>query len=100
MKSFSTTSLVEEIEKEDRIRELENMVETQKSIIEKQFQKIMVLEESTANMTVSNDLTSNSGLSNEQTENANCVPEDVENEKVFTEEEHHDSSIIENMKEL
>ena len=100
MKSFSTTSLVEEIEKEDRIRELENMVETQKSIIEKQFQKIMVLEEGTTNVIVSNNMTSNSGLPNEEKEDEKCVSEDVEDANVFTEEEHHESSIIENMKEL
>ena len=58
MKSFSTTSLVEEIEKEDRIKELENMLETQKSIIDKQFQRIMELEKTAEDLRESKDLVS------------------------------------------
>ena len=45
MKSFSTTSLVGELEKEDRIKELENMLDAQKWRIENQNQRIIELEE-------------------------------------------------------
>ena len=45
MKSFSTTSLVGELEKEDRIKELENMLDAQKLRIENQNQRILELEE-------------------------------------------------------
>ena len=100
MKSFSTTSLVEEVEKEDKIKELEDMVETQKNIIEKQFQKIMALEEDTAKLKESNELTNNSVLTNEETQNEKCLSEDENNAEVFTEEEHNDSSTIENMKKF
>ena len=44
MKSFSTTSLVAEIEKEDKIRELENMLDDQRIIIDNQNRKISELE--------------------------------------------------------
>ena len=46
MKSFSTTSLAEirEIEKEDKIRELENMLDDQRIIIDNQNRKISELE--------------------------------------------------------
>ena len=44
MKSFSTTSLVAEIEKEDKIRELENMLDDQRIIIDHQNRKISQLE--------------------------------------------------------
>ena len=44
IKSFSTTSLVQEIEKEDKIRELENMLDDQRIIIKNQNRKISELE--------------------------------------------------------
>ena len=44
MKSFSTTSLIEELENEDKIKELENLLEAQKYRIEKQNQRIKELE--------------------------------------------------------
>ena len=98
MKSFSTTSLVEEVEKEDKIKELEDMVETQKSIIERQFQKIMALEEDTAKLKESNELTNSSVLINEEIQDEKCLTEDYNNAEVLTEEELNDSSTIENMK--
>ena len=45
MKSFSTTSLVGEFEKEDRIKDLESMLDAQKWRIENQNQRILELEE-------------------------------------------------------
>ena len=45
LKSFSTTSLVAEIEKEDKIRELENMLDDQRIIIDNQNRKISELEQ-------------------------------------------------------
>ena len=44
MKSFSATSLTGDLEKEDKIKELENLLETQKCIIEKQNKRISELE--------------------------------------------------------
>ena len=44
LKSFSTTSLTEELENEDKIKELENLLEAQKYRIEKQNQRIIELE--------------------------------------------------------
>ena len=44
LKSFSTTSLTEELENEDKIKELENLLEAQQHRIEKQNQRIIELE--------------------------------------------------------
>ena len=44
MKSFSTMSITAEMEKEDKIRELESVVDDQRSIIEHQNQRIHQLE--------------------------------------------------------
>ena len=44
LKSFSTTSLTEELENEDKIKELENLLEAQKYRIDKQNQRIIELE--------------------------------------------------------
>ena len=51
MKSFSTTSLIGELEKEDKMKELESLLETQKCIMEKQNQRIQELEEIKTNQT-------------------------------------------------
>ena len=44
MKSYSTTSLASDLEKEDRIRELEILLDDQRMQIEKQNQRIRDLE--------------------------------------------------------
>ena len=44
MKSFSTMSITAEMEREDKIRELETVVDDQRSIIEHQNQRIHELE--------------------------------------------------------
>ena len=44
MKSFSTMSITAEIEKEDKIRELEIVVDDQRAVIENQSQRIQELE--------------------------------------------------------
>ena len=51
IKSFSTTSLTKELEKEDKIKELENLMEVQKAVIVKQNQRITELEEVNENVT-------------------------------------------------
>ena len=57
MKSFSTTSLVAEIEKEDKIRELENMLDDQRIIIDNQNRKISQLEKARETEFSKNNLT-------------------------------------------
>ena len=50
MKSFSTTSLVAEIEKEDRIRELENIIDHQNRRIEElEFREKVLSKENLVN---------------------------------------------------
>ena len=44
MKSFSTMSITAEIEKEDKIRELEIVVDDQRTVIENQNLRIQELE--------------------------------------------------------
>ena len=44
MKNLSTTSLTEELDNEDKIKELENLLEGKKYRIEKQNQRIIELE--------------------------------------------------------
>ena len=88
MKSFSTTSLVEEIEKEDRIKELENKLETQKSIIDKQFQRIMELEKTAEDLRESKDLVSDITSIDEGKE---FFPDDSKNGEAFEEESFPDA---------
>ena len=52
MKSFSTSSLTTELEREDKLKELQNLLEKQKLMIEKQNQRIIELEETTLNTEV------------------------------------------------
>ena len=49
MKSFSTTSLVAEIEKEDRIRELENIIDHQNRRIEELEREKVLSKENLVN---------------------------------------------------
>ena len=51
--------MTEELEKEERIKELENMLKTQKGIIEKQYKKIMTLEGTARSCTESNYIVNN-----------------------------------------
>ena len=44
MKSLSTMSITAEMEKEDKIRELENVVDDQRAVIQNQSQRIHELE--------------------------------------------------------
>ena len=94
MKSFSTTSLVEEIEKEDRIKELENMLVTQKSIIDKQFQRIMELEKTSGGLRESKDLVSEINSIDEEKE---CLSDNSKDGEAFEEESFPDASTVEEL---
>lgn len=93
MKSFSTTSLVEDIQNEDRIKELENLLEKQKTIIEKQFQRIMELEEASGHSTESNSaILSDSVVVNEEKEVEESTPIDSKIFEAIPEEKDPDDS--------
>ena len=64
MKSFSTTSLVAEIEKEDKIRELENMLDDQRIIIDNQNRKISELEKARETEFSKNNFANGNGIHN------------------------------------
>ena len=82
MKSFSTTSLVAEIEKEDKIRELENMLDDQRIIIDNQNRKIseleMAIETEFSRNNFTNGMTNNDAI--EQSEDHYKNGHDEENE--------------------
>ena len=66
MKSFSTTSLVAEIEKEDKIRELENMLDDQRIIIDNQNRKISQLEKAREAEFSKNNFANGNGMHNNE----------------------------------
>ena len=88
MKSFSTTSLAEighrEVEKEDKIRELENMLDDQRIIIDNQNRKISELEMARERELSTNNLSNGNGIHNngaiEQSGEQYKNREDEENE--------------------
>ena len=71
MKSFSTTSLAAEIEKEDKIRELENMLDDQRMIIDNQNRRIEELE-------MKREPTKDEHV------NGDCVPDDIDDAEDLT----------------
>ena len=88
IKSFSTTSLTKELEKEDKIKELENLMEVQKAVIVKQNQRITELEE--VNENVTRDPISNQEIINENddTQGNDDTPSIIEPVKICKEEEN------------
>ena len=84
MKSFSTTSLAEighrEVEKEDKIRELENMLDDQRIIIDNQNRKISELEMARETELSTNNITNGIHDSIQQSGEQYKNTEDEENE--------------------
>ena len=72
------------MEKEDKIKELENLLETQKCIIATQNQRILKLEETEKNMIEVFDKTDIDPIS-EKRENYECISEYSKNYEETTE---------------
>jgi hypothetical protein len=95
LKSFSTTSLTEELENEDKIKELENLLEAQKYRIEKQNQRIIELEGVKEN---ENQISSmdNTGLIIEEDDEQKWSVEDSKNDdETIAKEKSLDGCILE-----
>ena len=70
------------------------MLETQKSIIDKQFQRIMELEKTSGGLRESKDLVNEIHSIDEEKE---CLPDDSKDGEAFEEESFPDASTVEEL---